>query len=152
MQDKPAPLAPTRHRWVIPVIWTYILAWSLLQVFLLFPLPARSDPTGDYQPDPFVPEPRGRLVENTDPNATWFARIAVHNMRGTYNEVETHLTAHGDVLLEYLTTSPSTVGDPLSADSACVVQLPEGVIAQPPCVTIMEQEEESIFLLLFIGG
>lgn len=152
MQDKPTPLAPTRHRWVVPAIWGYILTWFLLQVFLLFPLPANSDPAKGQHPLPYMAQPRGVLIENTNPADAWFARIEVHNRTGTYNKVETHPTAYGDVLMEYLTTRPSMVGDPASADSACVVALPDGVIAQPPCLTIMEQETESIFLLLFTGG
>jgi hypothetical protein len=54
--------------------------------------------------------------------------------------------------MEYVTTRPNLVGDPNSADSACIVALPDGVIADPVCLTIMEQTTESIFLFRYIGG
>lgn len=81
-----------------------------------------------------------------------FAVAVIENRRGLYNAIETHDTPYGPVSIEYLTTNPSKVGDPASADDACVVSLPDGVVAVPMCVTIMEQEHGEIRLMLFLGG
>jgi hypothetical protein len=78
--------------------------------------------------------------------------VEVKNYIGTYNETETILTEHGDVLVEYLTTKPHARNDPASADTACVVSIPDGVIANPVCVDILEMETESIYLFQYLGG
>ena len=81
-----------------------------------------------------------------------YAVALIENRRGLYHRTETHDTAHGPVSIEYTTTLPSTVGDPASADTACVVALPDGVVAVPMCVQIMEQETGQIWLIEFVGG
>lgn len=127
-------------------------ALVVLACLLAMPADAQDLPSVAYQPDPFVPEPRGTLYADAPAHDEWFARIEVHNRTGTYNEVETHPTVHGDVQMEYLTTPPSAVNDPNSADSACIVALPDGVVAYPMCLTIMEQTTDNIFLYRYLGG
>jgi hypothetical protein len=95
-----------------------------------------------------------RAAVHHDPGAgdAWFARVTVQNLRGVYNRTETHDTAHGPVALSYTTTLPSQVNDPASADSACIVDMPEGVAAYPVCIEIMELETGEIFLFQYLGG
>jgi hypothetical protein len=95
---------------------------------------------------------RCQLVEDAPAGASWFARVEVKNFVGKYNATETVPTEHGDVLVEYMTTLPYAKNDPGSADTACVVSLPDGIIANPACVDILETETESIYLFQFLGG
>jgi hypothetical protein len=95
---------------------------------------------------------RVTIVEDPTPGDVWYARAVIKNVRGMYNKVEIDSTSLGAVGIEYKTTQPSQPNDMNSADSACVVTLPDGVAAIPQCVTILEQETETIFLYEYIGG
>lgn len=97
-------------------------------------------------------EPRVTAHHDPGPSDGWFARLVVTNLRGTWNRVETLDTSHGPVAVRYTTTPPSKVGDPASADHACVVALPDGVVAVPECMDVMEQETGEILLYEFVGG
>lgn len=94
---------------------------------------------------------RVHIFEDPKSNDGWYARAVVRNVRGTYNEVEIEPTSEGDVHIQYRTSPPATVGDADSADEACAVSVPEGVVAIPECVTIMEEETETIFLYKHLG-
>jgi hypothetical protein len=83
--------------------------------------------------------------------ADHFAVIEVRNIFGLYHGVETHETQHGPVSVEYKTTVAHAVNDPASADTACVVALPDGVVAVPMCVDVLEQETGRIALMIFEG-
>lgn len=96
--------------------------------------------------------PRVTVHHDPSPGAAWFARVVVENRIGLYNRATEHQTAHGPVTVEYWTTLPSAVGDPGSADRACVISLPPGVVAVPECVEILETERGEMFLLRYLGG
>jgi hypothetical protein len=96
--------------------------------------------------------PRVTVHHDPSPGAAWYARVVVENRIGLYNRATEHQTAHGPVTVEYWTTLPSAVGDPGSADRACVVGLPPGVVAVPECVEILETERGEILLLKYLGG
>lgn len=98
------------------------------------------------------PLDRVTVHHDAPPGAAHYARLVIKNRIGTYNQIETQGTAKGPVSVEYVTTPPSRVGDPGSADHACVVALPDGVIAVPPCIDIMEMESGEILLQEWIGG
>ena len=102
--------------------------------------------------DEYAQPPRVTIYHDPPPGAAWYARAVVENRIGMYNRATTHETAHGPVTVQYWTTIPSAVGDPSSADRACVVSLPPGVVAVPECVEIMETESGEMFLLRYIGG
>jgi len=95
-----------------------------------------------------------RAAVHHDPGAGdgWYARVTVQNLRGVYNRTEHHETAHGPVALSYTTSLPSQVNDPASADTACIVDMPEGVAAHPQCIDIMELESGEILLFQYLGG
>lgn len=103
--------------------------------------PARSEPAD-----------RVTVDHNPPPGAAWFARVQIDNRIGTYNRVTTHDTAHGPVSVQYWTTPPHALHDPASADRACVLSLPPGVVAMPECVEILEQQRGEILLLRYLGG
>jgi hypothetical protein len=103
-------------------------------------------PTSPYLYD------RVEIFEDPEPQDGWYARAVVRNVRGSYNETETESTSLGSVGVEYKTTKPSLVNDPDSADSACVVFLPEGVVAIPECVTILEEDSKTIYLYKYNGS
>lgn len=105
----------------------------------------------DLQFDPIFKD-RVKIYEDPSTNDGWFARAEIHNVRGMYNETETDPTSLGDIQIQYVTSRPSQVNDINSADSACVVSLPEGVVAIPECVSILEQETENIYLYKYLGG
>jgi hypothetical protein len=86
------------------------------------------------------------------PGDAWFARMVIENRKGMYNRTTAYPTSHGDVTLEYVTTTPSKVGDPASADEVCVMDLPEGVAAFPICMDVMEEESGTVFLFEYLGG
>ena len=86
------------------------------------------------------------------PGAAWFARRVIDNQNGVYHATETLDTAHGPVSVRYSTTIANKRNDPASADSACVVALPDGVVAVPECLDVMEQETGQIFLMQWNGG
>lgn len=100
----------------------------------------------------FTPAARMSLHADPPPGAAWFARVVIQNRIGTYNRVETLSTEHGPVALEYTTTPPSRRNDTASADRVCVVALPDGVMAVPECLDVMEQESGELFLVKWIGG
>jgi hypothetical protein len=104
----------------------------------------------------FTPNPalydRVKIFEDPTPNDAWYARAVISNVRGMYNETETDSTELGNVHIRYITSPPSDVGDPDSADEACVVGLPDNVFAIPECVVIMEEETETIYLYEYFGG
>jgi hypothetical protein len=100
----------------------------------------------------YIPPPRVTVHHDPGPSAAWYARIVVENRIGVYNRATTHDTAHGPVTVEYWTTLPSAVGDPGSADRACVVAMPDDVVAVPECVEILETERGEMFLLKYLGG
>lgn len=129
---------------------------KLLIPLLLLGLPAYAmdDNPLNFDVAPTSPFIYDRVEVFEDPSSTddWFARAVVRNVRGSYNEVEVESTPKGDVGIRYTTTQPSKVGDPNSADEACVDFLPDGVVAIPRCVTIMEEETETIFLYEYLGG
>jgi hypothetical protein len=95
---------------------------------------------------------RVEIFEDPGPGDSWYARAVIHNISGVYNGEEVDNTSHGPLQMRYETTTPNTVGDPASADNACIVFLPDGVSASAMCVTIMEQETETIYLYEYIGG
>lgn len=99
-------------------------------------------------------EPADRVSVHHDapPGAAWYARLRIENRIGVYNRTTTHATAQGPVSVQYWTTLPSVIGDPASADRACVVSTPPGVIASPDCVEILETDAGEIRLLKYIGG
>lgn len=106
-----------------------------------------------------VPGPNPLLYDRVEifedpqkPKDSWFARAVVTNVTGLYNEVETENTSRGLVAIQYETSIPNKANDPNSADTACVVSLPDGVIAIPECVDILEEETETIFLYDYLGG
>jgi hypothetical protein len=107
---------------------------------------------GPAKAEEYIPPPRVTVHHDPSPGAAWFARIVVENRIGVYNRATAHDTAHGPVTVEYWTTLPSAVGDPGSADRACVVSLPPGVVAVPECVEILETERGEILLLKYLGG
>ena len=86
------------------------------------------------------------------PGDAWFARMVVQNLRGIYDRTTPYDTSHGPVTLRYVTTIPSKVGDPASADEVCVMDLPEGVAAVPICMDVMEEESGTVFLFEYLGG
>lgn len=94
---------------------------------------------------------RVQIFEDPQPGDGWYARALVRNVRGLYNDVEREHTTEGDVHIQYRTSQPSAVKDVNSADEACVVQLPEGVVAIPECVQPLEEETETIFLYKHLG-
>ena len=108
----------------------------------LMPLAALADPL----------PPRVTVHHDAPPGAAWFARVTIENRRGLYNETTTHDTAHGRVAVQYWTTLPSAVNDAASADRACVVATPPGIVALPECAEILEQETGEILLLRYLGG
>lgn len=81
-----------------------------------------------------------------------FAVAIIHNRIGTYNKAEVEATEHGDVVIEYTTTQPHALNDPASADRACVIAMPDGVVAVPMCVDVLEQETGRIEFRVFVGG
>jgi hypothetical protein len=100
----------------------------------------------------YIPPPRVTVHHDPSPGAAWYARVVVENRIGVYNRATTHDTAHGPVTVQYWTTAPHAIGDPGSADRACVVSLPPGVVAVPECVEILETERGEMFLLRYLGG
>ena len=107
---------------------------------------------GPAKADEYTPPPRVTVHHDPSPGAAWYARVVLENRIGLYNRATVHDTAHGSVTVEYWTTLPSAVGDPGSADLACVVSLPPGVVAVPECVEILETERGEMFLLRYLGG
>jgi hypothetical protein len=81
-----------------------------------------------------------------------FAYVAIHNRIGTYNAVERLQTEAGEVWVRYRTTPPHKPGDPDSADFVSVEHLPDGVIAEPMEMQIMERETGRICLVRWLGG
>lgn len=132
------------------VLLAWVTVWLLWVVALYaFPKLAYSDTyTSSYGtlPSYFT------LIEDAAPVDNWFARIKIQNVQGSDNRIETVQTPHGDVVLSYKTSPGIMPASALDADSVCVEALPDGVIAAPPCVTVLEAEDENIFLLLFMGG
>jgi hypothetical protein len=96
-----------------------------------------------------TPRPRVTLEPAT---AHCFAVLAVENRFGMYNATETLQTPHGPVSVRYTTTPSITVGDPDSADTAEVVALPDGVVADPDRIEIMETDTGRICLVRYLGG
>jgi hypothetical protein len=92
------------------------------------------------------------LHPETSPGAAHFARLAIVNRIGTYNETVTLDTAHGPVSVEYTTTPCTAAGVAACADTVCVVVAPEGVVPVPECAEIMERESGEILLMKWIGG
>ena len=86
------------------------------------------------------------------PGLAHYATVDVINRIGTYNETVTLPTQHGPVSLQYTTTMPSRLNDPASADHACAVALPPGVVAVPECIDVMEEERGEMLLMLYLGG
>jgi hypothetical protein len=127
----------------------------LLIPFLIFGTAVSAmDGTLDFvqpPPSPYLYD-RVEIYEDPKPTDGWFARAVINNVRGSYNAVEVDTTSKGDVGIKYTTTTPSKVNDIDSADEACVEFLPEGVVAIPQCVLIMEEEKETIFLYEYLGG
>ena len=95
---------------------------------------------------------RVTVHHDAPPGASHYARLVILNISGVYNQTETLATAHGPVSVEYVTTLPNKVNDPASADHACVVALPDGVIAVPECIDVMEQDRGEILLMEWVGG
>jgi hypothetical protein len=95
---------------------------------------------------------RVQIYEDPGTNDSWFARAEVTNVLGVYDNTETELTSEGAVSIQYTTTLPSARKDINSADEACVVGLPDGIIAIPECVSVLEQEKENIYLYKYLGG
>jgi len=81
-----------------------------------------------------------------------FAYVAIHNRIGTYNAIERLQTEAGEVWVRYRTTPPHKPGDPDSADFASIEHLPDGVIAEPMEMQIMETEVGRICLVRWLGG
>lgn len=102
--------------------------------------------------DEYLPPARVTVHHDPSPGAAWYARIVIENRIGMYNRATVHDTAHGPVTVGYWTTLPSAIGDPGSADRACVVAMPDGVVAVPECIEILEAERGEMFLLKYIGG
>lgn len=107
---------------------------------------------GPAKADEYLPPERVTVHHDPSPGAAWFARVVIENRIGMYNRATVHDTAHGPVTVEYWTTLPSAVGDPGSADRACIVAMPDGVVAVPECIEIMETESGEMFLLKYLGG
>ena len=95
---------------------------------------------------------RVQVVEDPTPKDAWYARAVVRNVLGLHNETEREPTSLGDVHINYRTSRPSALKDKNSADEACVVLLPVGVIAIPECVSVLEEETETIYLYRYLGG
>ncbi len=104
----------------------------------------------------YIPHPKAfdrvEIFEDSGPEDAWYARAVILNIRGSYNAVETDLTSKGEVGIRYVTTPSSKLNDEDSADEACVVYLPDNVIAIPECVSILEEDEETIYLYEYFGG
>jgi hypothetical protein len=99
-----------------------------------------------------APADRVTVLHDPQPGEAWYARMQVENKRGVYNVTKAYPTEHGPVTLRYRTTAPSTPGDPYSADEVCVMDLPEGVSADPICQDVMEEETGTVFLYVWLGG
>ena len=98
------------------------------------------------------PADRVTVLHDPQPGEAWYARMQVENKRGVYNVTKAYPTEHGPVTLRYRTSAPSTPGDPNSADEVCVMDLPEGVSADPICMDVLEQETGTVFLYVWMGG
>lgn len=137
-RDNPHPLsrspAPQMRAPRIPegVIWAGVILCGLG----LMALPAFAE--------------RVTIIPTPD-SAAHYALIEVQNRIGTYNETREYQTQHGPVSISYTTTRPSMRNDPASADTACVVALPDGVVAVPQCVDVLELETGQIALMLYEG-
>lgn len=96
--------------------------------------------------------PRVSVHHDAPPGSAWYARATIENRRGLYNETTLHETDLGPVAVQYWTTLPSAKNDAASADRACVVATPPGIVAMPECVEVLEQETGEILLLKYLGG
>lgn len=95
---------------------------------------------------------RVEIFEDPTSLDSWYARAVITNVRGSYNAIEKDETSLGTVGIKYVTTVSAKLNDPDSADIACVVELPDNVIAIPECVSILEEDEETIYLYEYLGG
>lgn len=129
-----------------------LMAWFIVSPAL--PQTADQTPALSYGGPASAPPAPSYFTLKTDPppDAAWFARVEVRNIEGSDDRTETVNTPYGDLMLSYETSPGILATDPAHVDDACVELLPDGVIALPPCVTVIEGKTDSIYLLLFTGG
>lgn len=97
-----------------------------------------------------------RVTIHADPTPAdgWFARIEVVNIKNTINRTYTFDTEHGPVTVKYRTI-PNAPCPPWTwecADEITVVDLPDGVVAVPMAMLLLEDATEQILLFEYIGG
>lgn len=82
-------------------------------------------------------------------NGACFAIIAIENRMGRYTAVETLETEHGPVSISYETIGGHNATD---HDLVDVVDLPDGVAADPMFIELPDGETGFICLMEYLGG
>ena len=89
-----------------------------------------------------------RMTLNTSDGAC-FAIIAIENRMGRYTAIETLDTEHGTVSVSYETIGNHNATD---HDLVEVVDLPDGVAADPMFIELPDGETGFICLMEYLGG